>query len=109
MGRAESSKKYYEAHKTEIAEKDKVRWKSYYEQNKEAIKKKNLERYYTKKASNPPPPPHDDNKQKEERLKTIIEELRELLPKMVKAPRKRKAKNESSGSGEEVVAPEVAV
>ena len=108
MGR-ESSKKYYEAHKAEIAEKDKARWRTYYEQNKEAIKKKNLERYYTKKASNPLPPPHDDNKQKEERLKAIIDELRELIPKMVKAPRKRKAKNESSGLGEEVVAAEVAV
>lgn len=107
MGRAESSKKYYETHKAEIAEKDKKRWVSYYEKNKETIKRKNLERYYAKKALNPPPQPDDNDKKYEERLQSIVEELRELIPKMMKPPRKRKAKNESSELGVEVIVPTV--
>jgi len=54
-------KKYYESHKTEISVKTKSYWNSYYEQNKEAIRLKNLNRYYDRKArlaalENPPAP-----------------------------------------------------
>ena len=43
-------REYYEANKTKILEGMKEQKKKYYEKNKDIIKKKNLERYYAKKA-----------------------------------------------------------
>ena len=83
---------FYEKHKTEILAKEKVekRWKTYYETHKEEIKKRNLERYYAKrvlKKSAPPPPP---DQEKINELNAIILKLQELLPAIVKTPRKKK-------------------
>lgn len=90
-----SAKKYYENHKDEILakEKEQKRWVSYYERNKDAIKKKNLERYHSKRASkNPPTPPPDPavEEARVKRLNEIIAELHQLLPSTIKPPRKRK-------------------
>ena len=50
----ERHRKYYQEHKTEILAKDKEkqRWKGYYEANKEAIKIRNLNRYHQSKIPN---------------------------------------------------------
>ena len=42
-------KKYYDGHKDVISAKTKEYWVEYYQQNKERIKTKALERYYAKK------------------------------------------------------------
>ena len=83
---------FYEKHKTEILAKEKMekRWKTYYETHKEEVKKRNLERYYAKrvlKKSAPPPPP---DQEKIDELNAIILKLQELLPAIVKTPRKKK-------------------
>lgn len=88
-----SAKKYYETHKDGILAKEKEtkRWISYYQRNKEAIKKKNLERYHAKRGTCPPPPPDPDAEaQKMKRLNEIIAELHQLIPSAIKPPRKRK-------------------
>jgi len=50
----ERHRKYYQEHKAEILAKDKEkqRWKGYYEANKETIKQRNLNRYHQRKAGN---------------------------------------------------------
>lgn len=46
-----SHRKYYQEHKQEIAQKRKTADRNYYERHKEDIRRKNLERYYLKKAA----------------------------------------------------------
>lgn len=45
---------YYNTHKDEIKQKEQEgkRWLSYYENNKENVKARNLARYYAKKQNN---------------------------------------------------------
>jgi hypothetical protein len=67
-------------------------WIATYERNREAIKKRNLERYYAKRGrtgpvQKPPPPPSDDAAK---RIKELVEELRILLPKAMKPKRTKK-------------------
>jgi hypothetical protein len=87
------SKKYYEKHRNTILakEKENKRWLSYYERNKEAIKERNITRYYSKQGRERPeprpvPPPVDNSKV--ERLEALVKELRELVPHVVRKPRK---------------------
>jgi hypothetical protein len=84
-----SAQKYYQANKDEILEKEKEkkRWLDYYERNKEAVRKRNLERYYKKKQATAPAPPPDDAKI--ERLNAILAELKELVPSLVKIRRRK--------------------
>lgn len=53
-----SHRKYYQEHKQEIAVKRKPADRNYYERHKEDIRRKNLERYYAKKASAATPQPN---------------------------------------------------
>jgi hypothetical protein len=46
-----SHRKYYQEHKQEISQKRKTVDRNYYERHKEDIRRKNLERYYAKKAA----------------------------------------------------------
>jgi hypothetical protein len=98
---------FYERHKVEILAKEKVekRWKTYYQTHKEEVKKRNLERYYAKRVlkKSPPPPPPDQDKINE--LNAIILKLQELLPTIVKSPRKKKV---ASVTPPEVAPPEEA-
>lgn len=89
MSYASPAQKYYQANKDEILqkEKEKKRWLDYYERNKEAVRKRNLERYYKKKESIAPPPPPDTTKL--ERLDAILAELKELVPSLVKTRRRK--------------------
>jgi len=103
-----ASKKYYEKNKDTILakEKENKRWLGYYERNKEAIRERNLARYYTKQGREKPeprpaPPPVDNTKI--ERLEALVAELRELVPHVVK-PKKTKKKTPAP----EIPAPEVA-
>jgi hypothetical protein len=87
------SKKYYEKNKTTILAKEKEtkRWLSYYERNKEAIKERNIQRYYSKQGRERPEPrpvPAPVDNSKVERLEALVKELRELVPHVVKRPRK---------------------
>ena len=91
-----ASKKYYEKNKDTILakEKENKRWLGYYERNKEAIRERNLARYYAKQGREKPeprpaPPPVDNTKI--ERLEALVAELRELVPHVVK-PKKAKKK-----------------
>lgn len=99
----DAAKRYYEKNKTRILadEKDKKRWLSYYERNKEAIKARNLERYYAKSGKTSPPPrppviPPDPISVA--RMEELIQELRVLIPKVMKTKRTKKAKSDSPGS-----------
>ena len=47
----ESHRRYYQKHRAEIQQKRKPVDRDYYERNKEAIRAKNLARYYAKKAA----------------------------------------------------------
>ena len=68
-------------------EKPTPRWKAYYERNKEMIREKNLKRYYDKKNS---VVDAEAEAKKQERLNEIVSELRNLIPTMIKPPRKKK-------------------
>lgn len=90
------SKKYYEKNKDKILakEKESKRWIEYYKRNKEAIKERNIQRYYAKQGRErpeprPTPPPVDNSKV--ERLEALVAELRELVPHVVKPRRSKKA------------------
>lgn len=80
----------------------KTPWKETYQRNKEAIKKRNLERYYKKTGRTfppppktpPPPPPPPQTDETADRIKHLIEELRTLLPAQMK-PKRVKKKKES--------------
>jgi hypothetical protein len=91
-----SGKAYYEAHKAELleAEKDKKRWLTYYERNKDAVKERNRAAYYKRKGLEVPPRKEPKPKTPREakplkspelaRVESLISELRELLPGVVK-------------------------
>ena len=92
------SKRYYEKNKDTILarEKETKRWVDYYSRNKEAIKERNLQRYYDKagrprpaerkkKGPRAPSPDHA----KIEKLEALVAELRELVPEVMKPKRKR--------------------
>lgn len=91
---SKSGKAYYEAHKEELlaAEKDKKRWLSYYERNREAVKERNRQQYYLKQgrpvpplrpkpATAPAPPPESVELK---RLEELVAELRQLVPEVMK-------------------------
>ena len=90
-----ASKTYYEANKDTIAEKEreKKRWIANYEKNKEDIKRRNLERYYTKQGRTPPPPPPPVPDLPAEDVRTLIKRLQEILPVLVKSEKKKRAKS----------------
>jgi len=92
-------KAYYETHKDEILakEKENKRWLQYYEKNKETVKEKARQRYYTSRGLPVPQRkkqretvPHIDDDAKR-RVDEIIEELRTLIPQALK-PKKSKIK-----------------
>ena len=89
-----SSKRYYVKNKDKILAKEKEtkRWIEYYQKNKEAIRERNIARYYAKQgrerpAPKQPPAPPDNTKI--EKLEALVE-LRELVPQVMK-PKKKKA------------------
>jgi len=89
-------KAWYEAHKDEklAEEKEKKRWLSYYERNRELVREKNRQRYYQRLGREAPPPKENREKvdtEKLERLESIVGELRELIPHVIKHRRTRKA------------------
>lgn len=116
---SKSGKAYYEAHKAELlaAEKDKKRWLSYYERNREIVKERNRQQYYLKQgrevpplrpkpATAPAPPPPESTDLK--RLEELVAELRSLVPEvMKKKARARVAKqpNEAAKPSGETTAP----
>lgn len=71
----------------ENQEQSTPRWKAYYERNKEMIREKNLKRYYDKKNR---VVDAEAEAKKQERLNEIVIELRNLIPTMIKPPRKKK-------------------
>jgi hypothetical protein len=89
-------KTYYDNHKEEILakEKDKKRWLSYYERNKDAVKERNRAAYYKRLGREVPPPktkpappvtPAPPVKPLEvKRLEELVTELRSLLPEVMK-------------------------
>ena len=91
-----AAKKYYQKNKETILakEKENKRWLSYYERNKEAIRERNLIRYYTKQGREKPEPrpaPAPVDNSKVERLEALVAELRELVPHVVKPKKVKKA------------------
>lgn len=74
-------------------------WKASYERNREAIKKRNLARYYEKLGRSPPPPrqppPPPPNQEQIDRLNAIIEELRTLIPMVMKPKKVKKVKEDT--------------
>jgi hypothetical protein len=85
-------KKYYDSNKDEILakEKENKRWKAYYERNRDAVKKRNLEAYHRKKAAEKAAKA-PEIQVASERLEKLIAEMKELMP--IINPRKRKVKN----------------
>jgi 1-acyl-sn-glycerol-3-phosphate acyltransferase len=93
----ESKRKYYEENREKIAEKEKVakRWKSYYEKNKDAVKARNLTRYYARIGKpmpppKPPQPPLPEDAPPLEDVKALIKQLQSLLPALRKVERKKR-------------------
>lgn len=91
-----SSKRYYQKNKDKILAKEKEtkRWLEYYQKNKEAIRERNIARYYAKQgrerpAPKQPPPPPDNTKI--EKLEALVAELRELVPQVMKPKKVKKA------------------
>jgi hypothetical protein len=90
------SKAYYLKNKDRILarEKETKRWLDYYERNKEAIRERNIERYYKRQGRErpaprqPPPPPPDNSKI--EKLEAIVAELRQLVPQVMKPKKVKK-------------------
>jgi phosphoglucomutase len=93
---------YYVKHKDTIASKEKEarRWVEYYEKNKEAVKKRNLERYHKKREEYFKSPEYQAEVKRMEELNTIVARLTELIPEVMKAPRRRR---KSSKTDEEMV------
>jgi hypothetical protein len=96
---AESSSSYEEKHanyyaknKESIASKEKEarRWVDYYEKNKENVKKRNLERYHKKREDYFNSPEYQAEVKRMEELNTIVARLTELIPEVMKAPRRRR-------------------
>ena len=110
-----ASQRYYQKNKDKILAKEKQtkRWVEYYQQNKEAVKERNLTRYYSKLGRTRPPPkippPPPDNS-KIEKLEALVAELRELVPQVMKPRRIKKAPERMTVPvTNEVVYPGVAV
>lgn len=80
---------------TETNTKETTRWKDYYMRNRDKIKAANLARYYARAGRVPPPPrapappPVDDEAVK--RLEALVAELRALIPKAMKPPKKSRS------------------
>lgn len=93
---------YYAKHKDTIASKEKEarRWIDYYEKNKEAVKKRNLERYHKKREDYFKSPEYQAEVKRMEELNTIVARLTELIPEVMKAPRRRR---KSSKTDDEMV------
>jgi hypothetical protein len=93
---------YYAKHKDTIASKEKEarRWVEYYEKNKDAVKKRNLERYHKKREEYFKSPEYQAEVKRMEELNTIVARLNELIPEVMKAPRRRR---KSSKTDDEVV------
>jgi len=89
---------YYANHKESIAAKEKEvrRWVNYYEKNKEAIKKRNLERYHKKREEYFKSPEYQAEAKRMDELNTIVNRLTELLPEVMKAPRISKSHKKAS-------------
>jgi DNA repair photolyase len=88
----ENHAKYYAKHKDTIASKEKEarRWVEYYEKNKDAVKKRNLERYHKKREEYFKSPEYQAEVKRMEELNTIVARLTELIPEVMKAPRRRR-------------------
>jgi hypothetical protein len=96
---------YYVKHKSEIGAKEKEakRWIEYYEKNKEAVKRRNLERYYKKREEYFTSPEYLAEVKRMEELNTIVARLTELIPEVMKAPRRRRKSSKTDESEAEVV------
>ena len=108
-------KAYYQAHREEIlaAEKDKKRWLTYYENNKEVIAERNRRKYYEKKGLPVPEkgtarekkggrPPAPTN-QLVERFEKLVAEMRELAPQVMR--RKKGSKKVKAPESSETALP----
>jgi hypothetical protein len=98
---SEKHANYYAKHKDTIASKEKEarRWVEYYEKNKEIVKKRNLERYHKKREEYFTSPEYHAEVKRMEELNTIVARLTELIPEVMKAPRRRR---KSSKTDEDV-------
>jgi DNA repair photolyase len=96
---------YYVKHKDSIASKEKEarRWVEYYEKNKEAVKKRNLERYHKKREEYFSSPEYQAEVKRMEELNTIVARLTELIPEVMKAPRRRRKSSKTDEEVAEVV------
>ncbi len=83
---------YYAKHKETIAsrEKEAKRWVNYYEQNKDAVKRRNLERYHRKREEYFKSPEYLAEQERVKQLNDIVEKLTTLIPEVMKAPRRRR-------------------
>ena len=75
--------------------KNSPRWKDYYQRNRDKIKAANLARYYSKAGRTPPPPktpPPPVNDEAIKRLEALVSELRALIPKAMKPPKKSRSR-----------------
>ena len=83
---------YYAKNKESIGAKEKEakRWVEYYEKNKENVKKRNLERYHKKREEYFTSPEYLAEQDRVRELNGIIARLAELLPEVMKAPRRRR-------------------
>ena len=102
---SEKHANYYVKHKDSIASKEKEarRWISYYEKNKEAVKKRNLERYHKKREEYFASPEYQAEVKRMEELNTIVARLTELIPEVMKAPRRRRKSSKTDEEEAEVV------
>ena len=84
---------YYAKHKDSIASKEKEakRWMTYYERNKEAVKRRNLERYHKKRENYFTSPEYLAEQERVKELNTIVARLTELIPEVMKVPRRRRS------------------
>ncbi len=87
---AEKHAVYYNKHKESINEKEKEakRWLSYYERNKDVVRRRNLERYHKKREDYFTSPEYL-TRMKE--LDEIVSRLSKLIPEVVKTPRRRRS------------------
>ena len=102
---SEKHANYYVKHKDSIASKEKEarRWVDYYEKNKEAVKKRNLERYHKKREEYFASPEYQAEVKRMEELNTIVARLTELIPEVMKAPRRRRKSSKTDEEEAEVV------
>jgi len=93
--RSTASQRYYKKNKNTILAKEKEtkRWVDYYQRNKDAIKERNINRYYEKQGRERPPPkqppPPPDNTAIE-KLEALVAQLRELVPQVMKTKKEKK-------------------